>query len=92
MTPKGPPVSSPGAKRIRPVSIDNATNPFDNAITPFPQMKEVKIGRQLTALVQPGTPPKWSAGRGQEVDHVALQCTYDPRDERMSLDQDRRLS
>ena len=27
---------------------------FDNAITPFPQMKEVKIGRQLTALVHPG--------------------------------------
>jgi hypothetical protein len=82
MTPKGPPVSSPDAKRIRPVSIDNATNPFDNAITPFPQMKEVKIGRQLTALVQPPGPRRSGPRRGQEVDHVALQCTYDPRDER----------
>jgi hypothetical protein len=36
-------------KRIRAVGIGNATNPFDNAITPFPQMKEVKIGRQLIA-------------------------------------------
>ena len=58
MTPKGPPISSPDAKGFaRPVLITLPTR-FDNAITTFPQMKEVKIGRQLTALVQAtGTPP-----------------------------------
>jgi hypothetical protein len=47
MTPKGPPVSSAERTSIRAVRLVTLPKRFDNAITTFPQMKEVKIGRQM---------------------------------------------
>jgi hypothetical protein len=47
--------------------------PFDNAITPLLQMKEAKIGRQLTAGPAAGAAGlRGSAAHGKEVDQVAL--------------------
>jgi hypothetical protein len=97
---------------------------FDNAITTFPQMKEVKIGRQLAALVHPRAFTKiflvasrlkalssrsFALVHGQDArlrrhrgvtaaprdcgaQKSRCRCTDDPRDERMSPDQDSWLS